>query len=56
MEDIPAAAAFFNWLVMGGPVNAAMLLGSEASPDSAALRRHASEAVRIFLAAYTLRT
>lgn len=46
------AATHFNWLVMGGPVNAAMLLGDNAIPDSATRNRHARECVRIFLSAY----
>jgi len=41
-----------NWLVMGEPVNRAMLLGDQAIPAAVALRRHAADAVRIFLAAY----
>lgn len=53
MLDRPTVAAtHFNWLVMGEPVNKAMLLGDEAIPGAAALRRHAAEAVRVFLAAY----
>ncbi|MBP1870430.1 HTH-type transcriptional regulator QacR [Ensifer adhaerens] len=51
-EDQRAAASFFNWLVMGEPVNDAMLLGDRAIPDADALRSHARESVRIFLAAY----
>jgi len=52
LDDPAVAAAHFNWLVMGGPVNAAMLLGDEAVPNATALRRHVIEAVRVFLAAY----
>lgn len=37
---------------MGAPVNDAMLLGDDALPDKGAVRAHAQEAVRIFLAAY----
>ena len=50
--DPKAAASHFNWLVMGEPVNRAMLLGDRAIPPAAALRRHAADAVRVFLAAY----
>jgi len=50
--DPLAAASFFNWLIMGEPVNRAMMLGDEAVPDGAALERHAGEAVRIFMAAF----
>jgi len=46
------AASTFNWLVMGGPVNDAMLLGDAAIPGADAQRDHAAEAVRVFLAAY----
>jgi TetR/AcrR family transcriptional repressor of mexJK operon len=50
--DVRVAASFFNWLVMGEPVNNAMLLGDQAIPNAKALRRHAEESVRIFLSAY----
>jgi TetR/AcrR family transcriptional repressor of mexJK operon len=46
------AASHFNWLVMAEPVNRAMLLGDAAVPGPAELRRHAKEAVRVFMAAY----
>ncbi len=46
------AASNFNWLVMGEPVTCAMLLGDAAVPGPAKLRRHAKEAVRVFMAAY----
>jgi|SRR5579859_6543594 len=46
------AASQFNWLVMAEPLNRAMLLGDSAIPRPAELRRHAEEAVRVFLAAY----
>ncbi|WP_309645944.1 TetR/AcrR family transcriptional regulator [Phenylobacterium sp.] len=51
-QDPQAAASHFNWLVMGEPVNNAMLLGDDAIPEAAALRRHAVDAVRVFMAAY----
>lgn len=50
--DPRIAASFFNWLVMGAPVNDAMLLGDDAIPDAGAMTAHGREAVRIFLAAY----
>ncbi|UVC19191.1 TetR/AcrR family transcriptional regulator [Mesorhizobium onobrychidis] len=53
-DDVHAAASFFNWLVMGAPVNDAMLLGSDAILQADALQAHAKEAVRIFLAAYCI--
>lgn len=55
VEDPVVAAATFNWLVMGAPLNDAMLLGDDAIPAPAAQRRHAAEAVRVFLAAYGVR-
>jgi TetR/AcrR family transcriptional regulator, mexJK operon transcriptional repressor len=51
-KDTRSAAEFFNWILMGGPVNAAMLLGDTAIPKLPQLRKHAQESVRIFLAAY----
>jgi TetR/AcrR family transcriptional repressor of mexJK operon len=51
--DARVAAQTYNWLVMSAPLNEAMLLGDDAVPNPAALRRHAREAVRVFLAAYT---
>jgi TetR/AcrR family transcriptional repressor of mexJK operon len=51
--DEPAtAASFFNWLIMSGPLNQAMLLGDQATPDPASLRHHCAEVARVFLAAY----
>src|SRR6266852_8765345 len=52
MDDPTIAASHFNWLVMSEPLNKAMLLGDEAIPKPAALRRYAAEGVRVFLAAY----
>lgn len=52
IEDPKTAASHFNWLVMSEPLNRAMLLGDEAIPKPAALRRHVAESVRVFLAAY----
>ena len=52
MEDSLVAALHFNWLVMSDALNRAMLLGDEAIPKPAVLRRHATEGVRVFLAAY----
>ena len=50
--DPQASATYLNWLVMGEPVNRAMLLGDESVPDHAAIEAHCAEAVRIFLAAF----
>lgn len=46
------AASFFNWLVMGEPVNLAMFFGEGAIPRLDKLRRHAREAVGVFMRAY----
>jgi TetR/AcrR family transcriptional repressor of mexJK operon len=55
IDDAAVAAAHFNWLVMSQPLNQAMLLGDAAIPAPAALRRHAADGVRVFLAAYGTR-
>jgi TetR/AcrR family transcriptional regulator, mexJK operon transcriptional repressor len=52
LEDAELAASHFNWLIMSTPLNQAMLLGSDAPPAQANLKRHADSAVRVFLAAY----
>lgn len=52
LDDPHKAAAFFNWLVMGEPVNDAMLLGDNAIPDNVEKEAHARECVRIFMAAF----
>ena len=41
--------------IMADPLNRAMLLGDDAIPAAAALRRHVAEGVRVFLAAYGTR-
>lgn len=52
VEDPERAAASLNWLVMGAPVNDAMLLGDDAIMPAEEQPAHVAEAVRIFLAAY----
>lgn len=52
IDDPLLAASQFNWLIMAAPLNQAMLLGDEAIPKPAVLRRHAADGVRVFLAAY----
>ncbi|MEO7689946.1 MAG: TetR/AcrR family transcriptional regulator C-terminal domain-containing protein, partial [Sphingomonas sp.] len=52
VENASLAASHFNWLVMSQPLNQAMLLGDSGIPEPAALRHHAADAVRVFLAAY----
>lgn len=51
-DDPVEAATTFNWLVMGAPMNEAMLLGDGAIPDATALQRHAVHSARVFVAAY----
>ena len=52
IDDPAVAASQFNWLIMGEPLNRAMLLGDQAIPKPAQLRRHAAAGVRTFLASY----
>jgi len=52
VTDSSVAASQFNWLVMGQPINQAMLLGDKGIPSPEELRRHAVGAVDVFLAAY----
>jgi AcrR family transcriptional regulator len=56
LDDPRLAAAQFNWLVMSTPLNRAMLLGEDRPPARAELNRYADDGVRVFLAAYALRT
>ena len=51
-DDPELAAAHFNVLVIGAPVNRAMLLGDDAIPTEAELDGYAEGGVRAFLAAY----
>lgn len=51
-SDARTAASQFNWLVMGGPTNAAMMLGDKSIPSKRDLKLHAAESVRIFMAAF----
>ena len=50
--DSLRAAAVFNWLIMGGPISEAMLLGAARSDSPGTTDAHAMECVRVFLAAY----
>ena len=52
IDDPTVAASQFNWLIMGEPLNRAMLLGDAAIPKPAELRNHAAAGVRVFLASY----
>ena len=46
------AASQLNWLVMGAPLNDAMLLGDQAVPTADKRREHVRRAVATFMAAY----
>jgi hypothetical protein len=52
IDDPVTAASQFNWLVMGAPVNAAMLLGLDKPPRPTELDRWATAGVKTFLAAF----
>ncbi len=52
VPDAPRAASQLNWLVMGQPVNDAMMFGDDRVPTSAERRRHVASAVALFLAAH----
>ena len=52
IDDPKAAATQFNWLLMGEPLNRAMLLGLEEPPPARELDRWATTAVDTFLAAF----
>ncbi|MFL6099325.1 MAG: TetR/AcrR family transcriptional regulator C-terminal domain-containing protein [Actinomycetales bacterium] len=55
VPDSKVAATHFNWLIMSGPMNRAMLLGLDVAPPAKELDRWADEGVRTFLAAYGAR-
>jgi TetR/AcrR family transcriptional regulator, mexJK operon transcriptional repressor len=52
VDDPHEAASQLNWLVMGAPLNDAMLLGDLAVPVGAQRRAHVRRALATFLAAY----
>ena len=52
IPDAARAAGQLNWLVMGQPVNDAMMLGDGRVPTPAERRAHVASAVEVFLAAY----
>ena len=52
VPDPGVAARQLNWLVMGEPVNNAMLFGDDAIPSKRDMRDHVHSAVAVFLAAY----
>lgn len=52
IADPVAAATQLNWLVMGEPINRAMLLGDDAILTRAEIEKHVEGAVDVFLRAY----
>lgn len=52
IPDPARAAQELNWLIMGQPLNEAMLLGAGATRTPEQLASHAKEAVATFMAAY----
>ncbi|MDB5527348.1 MAG: putative TetR family transcriptional regulator [Devosia sp.] len=52
LDDPLVAAAQLNWLLMGDPVNRVMMLGNDAIPTPAEIKRHVAAAIATFLAAY----
>ena len=50
--DPERAATTLNWLVLAAPINEAMLRGDAAIPAPSSLNTHATEAIRVFLAAH----
>jgi TetR/AcrR family transcriptional regulator, mexJK operon transcriptional repressor len=52
LDDPHLAAQHFNLLIMGAPINQAMLLGRDDPPSAAELDRYVENGVRVFLAAY----
>jgi TetR/AcrR family transcriptional regulator, mexJK operon transcriptional repressor len=51
-EDTAETAAQLNWLLMGEPINRVMMLGNEAIPTEAEIKRHTKAAIATFLAAF----
>lgn len=47
--DPVTSAELFNWLVMGGPINRAMLLGDDAVASTSQMRTHARQCVELLL-------
>jgi TetR/AcrR family transcriptional repressor of mexJK operon len=52
LDDPHLAAQHFNLLIMGAPINQAMLLGRDDPPSAEELDRYVENGVRVFLAAY----
>lgn len=53
--DPVVAATQLNWLVMGEPINRAMLLGDDAILTRAEVEKHVEDAVEVFFRAYTVK-
>ena len=54
MPDAEVAATQLNWLVMGEPINRAMLLGDEAAAMSdSEIEQHVEAALDLFLPSVT---
>jgi TetR/AcrR family transcriptional regulator, mexJK operon transcriptional repressor len=51
-EDAHVAATQFNWLIMGPPINEAMLLGHDDRPPRSEIDRWSRSGVAAFLAGY----
>lgn len=52
VPDPEESASLYNWLVMGGPVNEAMLLGDDALGSPEAHARHAARCAEVLLAGH----
>jgi len=51
-EDPRAAAIDFYWLIVGEPINRALLLGDDAIPSARSIRAHAEHVAAVFVRAY----
>jgi AcrR family transcriptional regulator len=51
ITDPAGDAALFNWLLMGEPLNSALLFGDDSYPGGAAIEAHARNVVALFVAA-----
>lgn len=52
IDNTAVAAQQLNWLLMGDPVNRVMMLGNDAIPSQAEIKRHVAAAIATFLSAY----
>lgn len=52
--DPLTAAKHYNWLLMGEPLNAAMLLGDDGLLTKSEMAKHAKDCVGLFLSAYAV--